>query len=264
MKSSLYFRIMCFLARILFPRSRVTFEEEPGEEPCVFISNHANIHGPIMMTLDFPRLHRTWTADCALDRSMAPNYAYHDVFFGRSRKCRWFWRLMSRFVGAALPPLLEAAGTIPAYRDQQVTRTFQQSLETLAEGLDLVIFAEAPHRFSEFVNELQSGFADLGRMWYRKTGQRLKFFPVYLEPKGRTVSVGRAVTFDPDAAPHGERERISGSLRDGIDRLARALPHHKPVSFLSPRWYAGYGEYESNPQAFFRLLHESRDGKILP
>ncbi len=232
--------------------------------PCVFVANHANIHGPVMITLDFPRPHRTWAADCALDRSMTPNYAYHDVFFGRSRKCRWFWRLMSRVVGAGLPPLLEAAGTIPAYRDRQMADTFRQSINTLEEGLDLVIFAEAPQRYSEYVNDLQNGFAELGRMWYRKTGQCLRFFPVYLEPKARIISVGSAVTFEPGAAPHEERERISDSLRNGIDRLGRSLPPHSPVSFLSARWYAGYGEYESNPQAFFRLLHEGRNGKILP
>lgn len=256
--SYIYYIFIRGIARVVFlPPAKTVYEEAPGEEPAVFVCNHSAIRGPVMMTLDFKPKHRSWTISCALDSKEAVNYAYHDVFFADSRKCKWFWRFMSRIVAKGLPPLLHYSNTIPVYHDKRILQTFKQSIRALSDGEQLVIFAESPKRFSEFINELQPGFVDIARLYYRKTKKALKFFPVYLEKKNAVISVGKPITFDPAQSLDEQRERIIHYLRDNIDRLGRALPAHKPVPFLTPRWYTAYGQYEDDTAGYWKMIENN-------
>ena len=242
------------VAHILFPRMKITYEEQPGDHPAVFVCNHAAMCGPVVMTLYFDRPHQTWTIHSALDRTLSYRYAYHDVFFGESRRFKWFWRLLARIVGRALPRLLEESGTIPVFHDRRVLKTLRASVAALKNGEDIVIFAESPQRFSEFVNELQPGFVDLGRFYAKETGEHLNFYPVYLEKKHCSISIGRPISYDPASSPDDQRVRISTYLRNVIDCMGRTVPKHDPVPFLPPRWYDAYGEYESEFPKYWEMI----------
>ncbi len=255
MKASyIYYKCIRGILHLFFSHADNTYEETPAEEPAVFVCNHSAIIGPVMMTLNFKRKHQTWTISYAMDSKTAVNYAYHDVFFSRSRKCKWFWRMLSHVVAKMLPPLLIYSDTIPVYHDKNIIKTFKQSVKALTDGDDLVIFAESPKRYSKYVSELQPGFIDLARLYYRKTKKALKFYPVYLEKKNAIISVGKPITYDPEIPLDTQRDKIAAYLRDNIDRLARALPKHKPVPFLTDRWYEGYGEYENDVYGYWNMI----------
>ena len=255
MKASyIYYKIIRGILRMCFPRAKTVYKEPPGDEAAVFVCNHSAIRGPVMMTLDFKRKHQTWTVHSAIDKKTAVNYAFHDVLFGNTRRCKWFWQIIAHIVAKALPPLLIYSDTIPVYHDKNILKTFKQSVKALTEGYDLVIFAESPKRYSEYVSELQPGFVDIARLYYRKAKKALRFYPVYLEKKNAVISVGEPVTFDPEIPIDEQRERIITYLRDGIDRLGRELPEHKPVPFLPERWYGAYGMYEDDVLGYWQMI----------
>lgn len=255
MKASyIYYKFIRGILRLCFPHAENVYEETPGDEPAVFVCNHSAIRGPVMMTLDFKRKHQTWTVSCALDSKEAANYAYHDILFGRTRKPEWFWRMISRIIAKMLPPLLIYSDTIPVYHDKNIIKTFKQSVKALMEGNDLVIFAESPRRYSEFVCNLQEGFIDIARLYYRKSKKAIKFYPVYLEKKNAVISIGKPIAYDPELPLDEQRPIIAEYLRDNIDRLGRALPPHKPVPFMAERWYAKYGEYENDVQGYWAMI----------
>ena len=257
--SYLYYKIIRGALRLNYPHAKTVYEEQPDAEPGVFVCNHSAIRGPVMMTLDFKRKHQTWTVSNALDSKRAANYAFHDVFFGNSRRCKWFWRIMSHVVAKGLPPLLYYSDTIPVYHNNSIVKTFKQSIKALNEGEDLVIFAESPKRYSEYVCHLQPGFIDIARLYYRKSKKALKFYPVYLEKKNAVISVGKPIVYDPEQPLDEQRERIADYLRDNIDRLARALPEHRPVPFLPERWYSAYGMYEDNAYSYWKMIDGSEE-----
>lgn len=254
----LYYKLMRGSLRLTFPHAKTIFEAEPDGDPAVFVSNHAAITGPVMMTLDFPRAHRAWAVANAMDPEMAKNYAFHDVLLGRSRKHQGFYRFLSGIIARMLPPLLTGSDTIPVFHDKNIVSTFKQSVKTLVEGKDLVIFAEAPARFSTYVNELQPGFVDVARLYYRKTKKRLKFYPVYLNKKLAVISVGAPIAYDPDRSLDEQRQTIAAYLRDNIDRLARQLPAHTPMPFMSDRWYGAYSEFEYDAPGYWRMITEGK------
>lgn len=251
----IYYKFIRGILRLCFPKAKNIYEEQP-DEPAVYVCNHSAIHGPVMMTLDFHRKHRTWTIHCALDSKKAVNYAYHDVLLGNSRRCKWFWRMLSHIIAKLLPPLV-CYDTIPVYHDKGIIKTFKQSVKALTEGEDLVIFAESPKRFSEYICELQSGFVDLARLYYRKAKKALKFYPVYLSKKNAVISIGKPIAYDPEQPIEEQRETIAAYLRDNIDRLARQLPAHKPVPFLTERWYSAYGMYEDDFIGYWQMIENN-------
>lgn len=255
----IYNRIMHGIARAFFPKADTVCETPLPDEPAVFVCNHSGIRGPVMMTLHFKRRFRSWVVNCAVDKAKTPNYAFHDIFAGESRRFRGFWRFMSRVVAAMLPPLLKYENVIPVYHDGGIAGTFKQSVKALSEGESLLIFAESLERRTEYVNRLQPGFADIARLYYRRTGRRLSFYPVYAEKKNAVISVGKPIVYDPSLPMDEQRALISDRLCDSIDRLARRLPPHKPAPFLSERWYGAYGErFEFDTPGYWRMIEEGR------
>ena len=141
--SYLYYKFIRGILRLCFPRAKTVYEQQPDDEPAVFVCNHSAIRGPVMMTLDFKRKHQTWTVHCALDSKKAVNYAFHDILIGNSRRFKRFWRMLAHIVAKLLPPLLWY-DTIPVYHDSGIIKTFKQSIKAMTEGSDLVISGCSP------------------------------------------------------------------------------------------------------------------------
>ena len=255
MKKNLYQTLGGALAHIVFPRAKVKSETTLNpDEPAVYICNHSGAIGPALMTLDFKIPHKTWMISYVLDKDRNKNFIFHDFFFGKSKKHPKFWRMLAFIVAKLLRPLLFLSDPIPVYHDRRMFNTFKESTDTLLSGKSLVIFAECPERFSEYVNELYSGFVDIARSYYSATGKNLKFYPVYAEKSNKVISVGKPIEYTKEIPIQEIREKITSYLRDGIDRLARNLPEHKPVPFLPEAWYQYYGEYEHNPMEYWKTF----------
>ena len=252
---TLYYRFIRWIARLSFPRADTVFEVEP-DEPAVFVCNHSTIIGPVMTTLHFPLPQTSWTVSNAMSEDTAVSYAYHDVLVGRSRRFKGFWRILARIVSRMLPPVLRCSDVIPVYHDRRIITTFKESVRALEEGVNLIIFGESPERYSEYVNKLQPGLVDVARLYYRKTKKPLSFYPVYAEKKNHLISVGKPIAYDPDGDHDEQRESITDYLSGNIDRLARQMKPHKPVPFLSERWYAAYGEYEKDAFGYWKMISE--------
>ncbi|MBR0134915.1 MAG: hypothetical protein IJM18_01825 [Clostridia bacterium] len=254
MGSRAYFKFICFIARLAYPKAKMVFETEPDEAPGVFVCNHSAIRGPVMITLDFKRPHANWVINCSMDRTKCESYAFHDVFAGNSRKHKRFYRFLAQIVRSALPPILENVDTVPVYHDRRIIETFDQSVRKLESGKDIVVFGESPRPYSEYINELQRGFVGLGKYCWTHSGKKLKFYPTYVERKNRVIAVGTPIEYDPELPVKEQREIICNYLQEGVDRLARGLKKHKPVRFLEPRWYEAYGKYENDFETYWHMI----------
>lgn len=252
-----YNKIMHAIARMVFPKAKTVFEIPFDNEPAVFVCNHSGIRGPVLMTLDFHVRHKTWTLSYAMDRKKAVNYAFHDILVGDSRRFKGFYRFLSKVISIALPELLKYEPVIPVYHDSNLISTFKQSIKALNDGESLVIFAESSERYTEYINRLQVGFIDFARLYYRRSGKRINFYPVYVEKKNAVISVGKPIAYDPGISMDEQRQRIALYLCDNIDRLARRLPPHTPMPFLSQKWYDAYGErFEHDTAGYWQMIDQ--------
>jgi hypothetical protein len=149
-----------------------------------------------------------------IEKSEVTQHMYEGTF----RRIAWLPPALRRLIPRVLSPIvvwaLRSFDPIPVYRGAQmnVIRTFTLSIECLAAGDSILLFPENPeHAYEKKVHDFYEGFASLGRLYYKKTGERLTFYPVYASKKKHELRIGEGVRFDP-AGGAEERERIVETL----------------------------------------------------
>ncbi|MBR6380296.1 MAG: hypothetical protein IKS07_01295 [Lachnospiraceae bacterium] len=68
-------------------------------------------------------------------------------------------------------------------------------------------------------------------MYYRSTGEKLRFVPMYIAPRLKKVLFGEPVTFDPSRPIEEERQRITREMTERITAMAISLPRHRVVPY---------------------------------
>ena len=114
---------------------------------------------------------------------------------------------------------------------KEAVRALTEARKILDMGFNLVIFPEHNQTHNHIVYDFQDKFIDLARLYYKKTGQALRFVPLYIAPKLRQMTAGVPVAFDPAAPIEAERARIKAHLMAEITRVAESLPLHTVVPY---------------------------------
>ena len=197
----------------------------------MIVGNHCQMYGPIAAELYMPRPRYTWCIGEMMNRKEVPAYAFQDFWSMKPRRKQWFYRLLSHLIAPLCEYVFTCARTIPVYRDTRVMTTFRQSMERLKEGADIVIFPEKNEPYNAVLCRFQEHFADLARMYYRKTGKAVCFVPMYTAPRLGSIHFGDPVRFNPETADGEERKRICDTLMKEITGLATALPQHTVVPY---------------------------------
>ena len=222
-------RTMHWVYRVLYPffhcRVKLPAELQNSGEPVVFIANHYNVFGPVSFILSMPVVSHAWINVDLIQEETAAEALHSGMekllpFLGekpRSWLCRRIAHLGSR--------VLARMGLIPVDRDRPSTliSTMRQSIRTLEEGRNLVIFPETglPEYSLTSVTPFFSAFATLGRLYYRKTGKLLRFCPCYIDEQHHQIRIGETVTWNPDNPDAKEEtERVSDTLNLSIREMA--------------------------------------------
>ena len=224
---------------LVYPKMELEGLENIPREPCVIVGNHSQIHGPIITEERLPVDHYTWCAWQMMDKDAVSDYAYEDFWSDKPRWSQWFFRLASRAIKYPAVYIMTHARTIPVYHDSRCLTTFRRSMEKLQDGFHLVIFPECREEYNNILHDFQDRFIDLARMYYKRTGKRLDFVPMYLAPKLRKIFFGQPIRFDPEAPKDAERRRIKKALMDSITAIACAQPLHTVIPYrnISPKEY---------------------------
>ena len=229
----LLFRLICRTVRLLSPKYTLQGTENLPPESCVFVGNHCQMYGPIAAELYMPRPRYTWCVGEMMDRKEVPAYAFQDFWSLKPRRLHWFYRLLSHIIAPLCEYVFTRARTIPVYHDARVMTTFRRSMERLQQGADIVIFPEKNEPYNHILCRFQEHFADIARMYYKRTGTALQFVPMYTAPRLGVICFGEPVRFNPDAPDAEERERICAAIADSVTEMAAALPRHTVVPYLN-------------------------------
>lgn len=255
-KASPYVRFMTRLAKIIYPKPEIVWEESLKEdEVAIFACNHSGAIGPAYTSLylDIPK--RPWVISYILNKKQAPNFVFHDFLFAEGRKCKPFFRVLSFLIAKFLPPVLIQQDPIAVHHSNRMVETFIDSVNTLTkQNKNLVIFPERPQKYSEFIFELYDGFVDLGHQYYKDTGKRLRFFPTYVCNSLHKILIGKPITYNPEEKAKAQRKVISAYIKENIDRLGRSLPKHKTVPFLPDLWFDAYKQYVGDISKYWELF----------
>jgi len=227
------FRLIYRIVKQVFPKYRLIGTENLPAEPCVIVGNHAQMYGPVAAELYMPRKQAIWCVGEMMDRKEVPAYAFRDFWSMKPKAFRWFFRLASHLIAPLAEYIFTHAHTIPVYRDARVMTTFRKSVTALQEGADLVIFPESAEPYNGILWQFREHFADVARLYWRKTGKAVCFVPMYTAPRLKRICIGKPIRFDPEAPGDEERSRICAALMEAVTAMAAALPPHTVVPYMN-------------------------------
>ena len=97
----------------------------------------------------------------------------------------------------------------------------------------MAIFPEHDVKYNHVVYDFQDKFIDVAKLYYKKTGRRISFVPLYIAPKLKQMRMhmGKPVRFDPDSAMEVEWQGICKFLMNETTTLACALPEHTVIPY---------------------------------
>ncbi len=225
------YRVIYFFVKLFYPKMEVEGLENLPEEPCLVVSNHAQMNGPIAGELYFPGKRYIWCAQEMMFFKEVPAYAYRDFWSQKTKALRPFYKLLSYIIAPVSVCVFNQAHTVAVYRDKRVLQTFRETVQRLQEGANVIVFPEHSVPHNQIVCEFQDGFVSVAKNYCNQTGKPLAFVPMYLAPKLKKMVLGKPVYFDPEAPIREERQRIAHKLMDDITQLALSLPPHTVVPY---------------------------------
>ena len=228
-----HFRFIRSIVKAVTPKYVSLKTENLPKQPCVIVSNHAQLYGPIATQFYSQRQTSTWCTYEMTELKEVPAYAYRDFWSLKPKWSKWIYKLFSYLVAPISVYVFKHAYIVPVYKDIRLLKTFKMSIEMLESGEDIHIFPEKAQLHNHIVCEFQDRFVDLAKLYYIKTKKKLSFVPVYLAPKISTIIYGKPIEFNPDNKPEDERARICGYLMDEITSLAESLEEHKVIPYIN-------------------------------
>ena len=215
-----FYRIAVPLIRLFIPRLEIRWEVPFDEEPCIFVANHERAIGPLEMAVNFPLREESfiWIYAAPLDRKTTPAYVRQDHWWDENGRLAQLWNaVIPPFVSLVLPPILRSAPHVPVYHDGRAATTMKESLRALQAGKNLIIFPEIPTGFGEHDPEkINEGWLMLLSMYEKRTGKRLKIWPVRLDLVGKQMRISAPFHMDPDIPIREQISELSGKVLQGI------------------------------------------------
>lgn len=230
-KTSVLFKLIKFLLRLFYGKVEIQGMENLPETDAVLVANHCQMNGPITGELFLPDSCYIWCAGQMMKWKEVPSYAFTDFW---SQKPRWthpFYKLLSYLITPLAVCIFNNARTIPVYRDTRIITTFQKTVKYLEKGANILIFPEKDEKGNNILYKFQENFIDVAKLYYKRTGRKLTFVPMYIAPKMRKAYIGEGIVFDPEAPIAEERTHIAGYCFQRITQIARALPAHTVVPY---------------------------------
>lgn len=227
------YKVVWFFVKLFYPKIKVVGAENLPKSACIVAGNHTQMNGPICAELYFPGKRTTWCAEQMMFLKEVPAYAYKDFWSNKPKYIRWFFKIVSYIIAPLSVCIFNNAHTIPVFRDTRIISTFRKTVSALSNGENVIIFPECYEPYNNIVNNFQTRFTDVAKLYYKKTKEAVSFVPLYIAPTLKTMYIGKPVEFNPLANMDEERDRICKYLMDEITNIAKSLPKHTVVPYAN-------------------------------
>ena len=232
-KKPLFFRILRWFVGVCYGKKGFSGIENIPDEPSIIVGNHAQAHGPMVAELWFPKKKKIWLIGNMMSAKEIPAYAMQDFWPYKPKSVRWIYKIFSYLIAPLFAFVFKNVDGIGVYKDSRIIKTFKQSVESLKDGAHVIIFPECHTEYNHVVNEFQTNFVDLARLYYKNTGKEISFVPMYNAPNLKLTVFGKPIKFDCDKDANLQRKEICDFIKSEITSLAEQLPVHRVVPYAN-------------------------------
>lgn len=192
-----------------------------AEAPAVYVAHHRNMSGPVHALALLPDMPRPWVLHVFLDRDACFEQYYGFTFrerFGWPKPFAW---LAACALSRVVPAVMRSFGSIPVYRGLRETRAMmEETVAALLRGESILLCPDVAYDSPEpATGEIYKGFLQIEKLYFEKTGDHVRFVPVFC---GRTkrILTGKAVCFADAPSFRAQRDGVARQLVDGLNALA--------------------------------------------
>ena len=230
-KKSWFYRFAVVIIRIFYRKRKFQGLENIPNEHVIIIGNHAQIHGPLTSQLFFRDYKYIWCIGQMTKMKEVPEYAYKDFWIYKPKYIRWYYKILSYLIAPICSYALSRSDVIPVYKDNRIRKTISMTIEKLNDGAKVIIFPEKHTLYNEIINEFQTGFVDIAKLYYRKYNVEISFVPMYNAAELKTIVFGKPIKYDSALDIETQRESVCDYLKEEITRIAKELPRHKVIPY---------------------------------
>ncbi len=189
----------------------------PGS-PSVFVANHQDSYGPIILTTHLPFTVYPWVTHEITDKQLCPVYVEKDFIYKELRLKPPLSVLLSTLIGRICVSLMDYLDAIPVFKhDRKAVTSLLRSVEYLEAGRVVLLFPEiADMRRNEKICIFDNGFVRIARLYAERNQEKVFFYPVAVDKSRRQVTIGQAVSLTCGAEFHLEKRRIALELEEQI------------------------------------------------
>ena len=232
------FKFIRWIIKLCYPKITIEGLENLPNEPSVIVANHTQLHGPIACELYMPKNTTSWCAGQMMKLKDVPEYAFEDFWSQRPKYTHPFFKLLSYLIAPLSVVIFNNARTIGVFHDTRILSTFKTTIKELQVGNHIIIFPEHDKKYNNIVYDFQDKYIDIAKLYFKKTGKKLNFVPMYIAPNLKKMYIGKPITFNGDKPITQERRDITEYLMNEITNIGVSLPRHKVVPYRNiPKKY---------------------------
>lgn len=222
-KRKWWFRVMKKFSHLLFKRPEFIYlGEERFDEGCIILSNHEGTDAPMSWELYCDEPIRMWGAH-EMNSGLVQMYKYQSrIYFHQKKGWNLFGARMYCLIASPITNLYyKGLNLISTYRDGRFLKTLRESVATLREGTNIVIYPEVSDKgyFAE-LKGFHKGCVALMELCHKK-GMDTPIFVSYFKKSEKKYIIDKPVYYK-DLAANGEtKEEIAKKLLDRCNELGK-------------------------------------------
>lgn len=216
-----FFRFIKCMIRIFKRKPEYVYLGETPENACIYISNHSTASGPATYELYFPTPMRFWgTYEMCGNFKSRWKYLNH-TYFHRKKKRN---KLTSFFLATILTPIMalfyKGMRIMPTYPDLRLTKTFNESIAELKNGVSILIFPEnSSDGYHDILTEYYGGFWLLAKRYNETTGNDINIVNMYYHKKSNRVIVSEPRSYLELSERFRDRDELTKFFCDDANGL---------------------------------------------
>jgi len=221
-KRKLWYKVLKQIMKIRYKRPTFVYLGEKFREGGIIISNHEGTDAPMSLEIYNPAPFRMWGAH-EMNSGLKEMYKYQTKVYYHEKK-GWNLHLARLFCLLASPLtnlFYKGLNLISTYQDARVFKTIKESVASIKEGQNIVIFPEdSTNGYLEELEGFHLGFIMLAEVC-KKAGIDVPIYVTYYKKKERVYIIDKPIMYS-EISSHGEtKEEISKKLLDRCNELGR-------------------------------------------
>lgn len=221
-KRKKWFKVYTGFIKIFKKKTKFVYLDKEIESPALIISNHVGSKGPLSFVL-FSNIDARFWGTYKMNSGLKKTYEYLTKTYYH-QKHGWNIHLARVFCLLAAPlanMFYKGINLISTYQDSRLVKTYNESLETIKNNQNVIIFPEmSDNGYFDELTSFCNGFLSFSNFAYKK-GFDLPIYVAYYHKKSNVHMIDKKVLFSELIKDNEPYDDIAKKLCDRCNELGR-------------------------------------------